>query len=172
MTIIKKPKRSFKNSNGLSIDKYFALEKECLELIKKNYKCKCRKKHQHFPVIINSNSEKHELELSYQGTSIARMVSTKQTIKISDAEEQLDCIIRNLRRNKIRHLDLHHSGKNMCIDKYGIISLIDFDVASIGSDYESSVLQERAEKYGNGKYSSYLVDAKEKMMEMVKKVIE
>ena len=171
MGIIKIPKRSFKNSNGLSKDKYFMLEIDCLELIQKNYKCKCHKdkRRKHFPIIINYNIDKYELEMSDQGTSILQMISEKKKLKIKDAEKQIDCIIRNLKRSHIRHLDLHHSGKNMCVNKYGVISLIDFDVASIGSEYESTVLEERANKYGN--YKSYLIEAKKKMMDMVKKVM-
>ena len=169
MTIIKKPTREVKRSNGLHLPEYFLLEKECLELIEKNYKCKCKKKRSHFPKIVKSNLHKHEFELSDQGTSIDILITKNRKIDVPDIDEQLDCILDNLNRNKIRHLDLHDSGKNLCVDKYGTISLIDFDVASIGSNYLSTSLQIRASRYGS--YATYLVQAKSKMLEMVKKIM-
>ncbi len=169
MPIIKQPKREFKKSNGLTLPQYFRLEKACLEILNTNYKCKCARKRNHFPAILKCDIKKCIFELSDQGISIDTMIQERKKVRITDLDEQLDCILDNLKRNKIRHLDIHDSGKNMCIDKFGNISLIDFDVASIGNNYMSETLKERSNKYGN--YDQYLVKAKSKMLRMTKKVI-
>src|SRR6266853_1574433 len=101
MTIIKKPTRTFKKSNGLSLSEYFGLEKKCLELINKNYKCTCKKKRNHFPSIIRCDTFRHEFELSDQGTSIDKMILYRKKIYIRDIDEQIDCILDNLNRNGI-----------------------------------------------------------------------
>jgi len=169
MTIIKKPIRSFKKSNGLTLSEYFGLEKKCLELINKNYKCTCKKKRNHFPSIIRCDTFRYEFELTDQGMSIDKMILKRKKINIRDVDEQIDCILDNLNRNGIRHLDLHDSGKNVCIANDNTISVIDFDVASIGTTYLSKTLHHRAVKYGTD-YKSYLVIAKIKIQDMVKKV--
>ena len=48
-------------------------------------------------------------------------------------EEQIECIIYNLKKCKIKHFDMHPSGKNICLNKRGIISIIDFDMVSINN---------------------------------------
>jgi len=168
MTIIKKPTRKFKRSNGLDISEYILLEKECLELIEKNYKCNCKHKRSHFPKMLRFDRGKTEFELTDQGTSIDTMIAKKRKINIPDIDEQINCILDNLKKNKIRHLDLHDSGKNVCVDKHGTISLIDFDVASIGSIYRSTTLHDRAQKYGS--YDEYLVQAKTKILNMINQI--
>lgn len=168
MTIIKKPTRKFKRSNGLELSEYIILEKDCLELIEKNYKCKCKQKRSHFPKIIKFDRVRSEFELTDQGSSIDTMITNKKRITVPDMDEQIDCILDNLSRNKIRHLDLHDSGKNVCVDKAGTISLIDFDVASVGSTFKSTTLHSRAKKYGN--YEDYLVQAKTKIQDMINKI--
>ena len=52
----------------------------------------------------------------------------------------------NLRRTKIKHLDLME--KNLCINKKGELSLIDFDIAAIKNRYLSREIQKRAVGYG------------------------
>src|SRR5205085_2010613 len=143
---------------------YFKLEKDCLDILKKNYQCTCSHQRQHFPTILKSDPQKFKFELTDQGTSIDVLISEHRKVKIADLEEQIDCIVSNLRRNRIRHLDIHDSGKNMCVDKSGNISLIDFDVATIGNQYLSDTLKERMERYGG--YEQYFVNAKHKMLKM------
>ena len=53
------------------------------------------------------------------------------SIIVRDIEQQVNCIIYNLKKNKIKHLDMHISGKNICINKKGHLSVIDFDYAVI-----------------------------------------
>ena len=168
MGIIKKPTRKLKRSNGLYLSEYMQLEKECLEMLENNYKCKCKKKRSHFPKIIKVDLQNSEFELTDQGKSIDILIKKKKKMKIPDIDDQIDCILDNLNRNKIRHLDLHDSGKNVCVDKHGTISLIDFDVASIGSNYLSITLHERANKYGT--YATYLIEAKKKIFDMIDQI--
>ena len=44
------------------------------------------------------------------------------------------------------------SGKNICINNKGIISLIDFDIASIDNNYKSEKIKNRANAYDKDGY--------------------
>lgn len=67
-------------------------------------------------------------------------------------EEQIECIIYNLKKCKIKHLDIYPNGRNICINNKGIISLIDFDIASIDNNYKSEKIKNRANEYDKDDY--------------------
>ena len=145
MTNIIKITKNYRNNNpwtGLTRKEAFNLEKNCLTILNSNFKCLCDVKCEHFPKIIYCNLDKYKFVLSNCGYSFNKyelLVKTKKIkpITIKNMEEQIECIIYNLKKCKIKHLDMHPCGKNICLNKKGILSLIDFDIASIDNKYKS-----------------------------------
>jgi tRNA A-37 threonylcarbamoyl transferase component Bud32 len=92
----------------------------------------------HFPEILQVLNKK--LFLTHCGISLKEYEKTQNGIndtffnssgKLSDqAELQVECIISNLKKNKIKHWDL--SNNNICI-KDNLLYLIDFDQSSINN---------------------------------------
>ena len=111
-------------------DDSYKLEKKCLTLLNQNYECTCRQGsiYHHFPNIINNYDFATTLVLSNNGTSIDKL---NENVNVYNIDEQLDCIINNLKKNKINHLDMVPDGRNLCVNKNGVISLIDFEISEI-----------------------------------------
>ena len=139
--------------NGLSKIESYELEYLCLSKLNENFVCICQNKdNHHFPKIINMNDSELKFTFSHCGTSLDKL---KYEIKILNCENQVDCIIHNLRKNNIIHLDMVSNGKNLCITDDGILSLIDFDIASIDNKYLSTKIEKRFTNYGNN-YDDYI----------------
>lgn len=143
--------------NGLTRKEGFDLEKDCLIILNSNFKCLCDVKCEHFPKIISYNGDKYKFIFSNCGYSLNKyelFVKTKviKPIIIKNMEEQIECIIYNLKKCKIKHLDMVSNGKNICINNKGIISLIDFDIASIDNNYKSEKIKNRANAYDKDGY--------------------
>ena len=125
--------------NGLNKKHSYQLEKECLLLLNKNFECICEKKMQHFPVIFNCDDDNCIFLLSHCGKLIKELRSPstkkieKKLYKHKNLYTQVDCILYNLKKNKIKHLDMD-KGKNLCLNKSGVVSLIDFDIAIINDN--------------------------------------
>ena len=85
-------------------------------------------------------------------------------------EEQLKCIIYNLKKCKIKHLDMHPNGKNLCINERGIISVIDFDAAVINNNYKSKKIKDSANKYKNNNH--YYNNLKKKIISIINNVMK
>ena len=117
---------------GEDVEGPFLLEKECLPLLNKNFKCICSKPRIHFPKIIEYNEEEFKFTLTHCGTDLGYFLRRKSLSR--GASKQVKCIIYNLKINKIIHRDI--AFRNLCINKNGDLSLIDFDVASIGECWE------------------------------------
>tara|TARA_Y100001970_G_C13865252_1_gene666217 strand:- start:67 stop:552 length:486 start_codon:yes stop_codon:yes gene_type:complete len=81
-------------------------------------------------------------------------------------EEQVDCIVHNLKKCGIRHLDMHLTGKNICVNDQSIISVIDFDIAAIGNSYRSEQLAERG---GEVDSETYYTDLRETIIAIINK---
>jgi RIO-like serine/threonine protein kinase len=123
--------------NGLTKNQAIALESQCLS----------RLNSEHFPKLIESNGDC--LIMSYQGVSLDKL--RKNTI-IPNPKKQIREIIKQLEENNIVHLDMHSSGKNLCVDKNGTLSIIDFDMAVIDDTVMSNTLQHFYDIYlNNGK---------------------
>ena len=140
--------------SGLSRVAGYNLEKDCLLLLEKNFECTCGLGSYHFPIIKNYIDDEYKFELSDCGTSLdiyqKKIINEEiNPYKIYKLEEQIECIIKNL----IKHLDMHLSGKNICITEDGIISLIDFDIASIDDFYLSKKISKAANDYGEDYYN-------------------
>ena len=147
--------------SGLTVKESFELEKDCLTLLHSNFECICGNRCKHFPKIISCDPIIRKLIISERGYSLNKyelLLKTKkiEPIKVKNIEKQIDCIIHNLEKSKIKHLDMCPSGKNICVNKKGIISIIDFDISSINDNYNSEKIKILANKYGKDNYYNEL----------------
>lgn len=147
--------------SGLTNKEQFVLEKMCLEKLNSNFKCLCRNKCRHFPSIVSISNG--SLKLSNCGVSLnnyRNFVKNKEIdpIRINNVEEQINCILNNLEKNNIKHLDMCLDGKNLCVSKTGVLSLIDFNIASIDDKYTTDKIKTRLQNYGNDRksYNKYM----------------
>lgn len=147
--------------SGLNKKQEFILEKACLEKLNNNFKCLCRNKCRHFPSIVSISNG--SLKLSNCGVSLnnyKNLVKNKEIdpIRIKNVEEQINCILNNLEKNNIKHLDMCLDGKNLCVSKTGVLSLIDFNIASIDDKYTTDKIKARLQNYGNDRksYNKYM----------------
>ena len=118
----------------------YLIEKKCLLKLEKNYKCICGG-YNHFPKIIKSYDIFNTFVLTYHGNSCNNI---KEKIKIKNSQKQINCIMQNLKRSNILHTDtviysrnsLKYKtiGRNICVDKNGVISLIDFGLVKTGEN--------------------------------------
>ena len=92
--------------SGLTRREGFDLEKECLSILNSNFKCLCSDKQEHFPKLITSVPNEYKFVLSNCGKSVFELSKQNEKINIKNIEEQVDCIIYNLKQCKIKHLDL------------------------------------------------------------------
>lgn len=166
--ILKSYRVGIKPSNGLNQHNSFLLELSCLKKIEKHYTCICAVKKTHFPKIVKIDVKRRQIGLTNRGESVKDIIEKKINIKAINVEEQLKCIIHNLKKRQIRHLDMAENGKNMCVNKKGTISLIDFDYASIGDKYKSPKIKSSASRFGN--YDEYLEHFTKQFMIILNKV--
>jgi len=154
--------------NGLTREQAFTLEKDCLTLLNNNFECICNIKcSSHFPIIKELIEDKFTFILSNCGPDIKSY--NKQNIEkmhINNINEQINCIIHNLKKNKIINFDLSKNGKNICISKEGIISMIDFDMAVIDNNILSTQLQKYYDK--QNKNNVYYDNCRKKLMIITK----
>lgn len=169
--ITKKPQWYKKTNhwNGLTRKEGFDLEKDCLTILNSNFECLCDVKCEHFPKIISYNEDKYKFIFSNCGYSLDKykLLLKKKVIKpiiIQNMEDQIDCIIYNLKKCKIKHLDIHYNGRNICINNKGIISLIDFDLASIDNNYKSKTLKKLGNRNDKG---DYYIQLKQKLISII-----
>ena len=104
--------------NGLTRKEGFVLEKDCLIILNSNFECLCHVKRSHFPKLIAYSTSKCKFLLSNCGYSLDKyelLVKTNKIkpITIKDMEEQIKCILHNLEKCKIKHLDIHPDGRNI-----------------------------------------------------------
>ncbi len=150
--------------NGLSKIESYYLEYLCLSKLNKNFVCICQNKdNHHFPKIININDSELKFTFSHCGTSLDKL---KYEINILNYEKQVDCILHNLKKNNVIHLDMTKNGKNLCITDNGILSLIDFDIAIINNKYLSAKLEKRFKNYGNS-YDDYIKKFRQKILSIL-----
>jgi hypothetical protein len=129
------------------------LEKDCLTSLNRNFECICKhKKNNHFPEFIKIDNNER-IHMTYCGVNIKTMsrenwgISEIQKYKesyinIDDAEEQVNCIIYNLKKNGILNLDNHLHGNNLCI-LGNTIYMIDFGNAITPNNIKCKFILER-----------------------------
>ena len=154
--------------NGLTRKEACDNENQCLTILNYNFECLCDVKCSHFPKIISFDPDKYGFILSNCGLSLDNyniLVKTKKIkpIIITNIDKQIECIIYNLKKSKIKHLDIKPG--NICINKNGILSLIDFDISSIDNNYKSWKIKKRANSYDNG--GGYYINIKNKLITII-----
>ena len=166
MSYRKSVRYSKKLWNGLSKIESYDLEYLCLSTLNDNFVCICQNKYNHhFPKIINMNESELKFTFSHCGKSLDKL---KYEIKILNYENQVDCILHNLIKNNIAHLDMTKNGKNLCITDDGILSLIDFDIARINNKYLSAKIEKRFKNYGNN-YDDYITKFRQEILSILMK---
>ena len=78
------------------------------------------------------------------GKSINK-IKEKKNIKKELIDEQIKCILHNLEKSKVTHLDMHPSGKNMTLND-NTLGLIDFNIAIIDENPKSNKIKLRYQK--------------------------
>ena len=121
---------------GLHSSNTNMLEIMCLDELKKNFKCNCNKKRNHLPEILNTreNAKDYIIEMTHTGTAIKHLSKekiSKLKKKKLELNNQINCILANLKRAKVYHSDMHIDGKNMTMTDDGDLCLIDFDISYI-----------------------------------------
>jgi len=166
---VKKMRASNSRWSGLDRKQAWAMECRCLRLLEQHYVCHCRRKRRHFPVIFAANSAKQTIEMSLQGKSIRSMLDEGgRRYSPSSVDEQLDCICANMHRAGVQHLDMVRNGKNLCIDADGTISVIDFDIASVGPHCPTEKLEKRVAKMGGHRH--YLESFRDQLRHILRKL--
>ena len=118
------------------------------DILNNNFECICSDKPRiHFPKIIKHDENELEFELTHCGNSFPEPTwGTSSPLAFEEKimaplrermggenppepDKQIQCIIHNLKINKI----IHHGicGSHLCIDEKGNLSLIDFDECDI-----------------------------------------
>ena len=139
---------------GMSLEHSYNLEKIYLTKITNNFECICKKKKQHFPNIYNFNDKNKSFLLRHCGYSIENISNNRKMFKNYkpiNPREQIKCIIYNLKKSNIKHLDMNLSGRNLCLNKNGELSLIDFNTAVYKNLCFSKQMIKHLIKYGVGK---------------------
>ena len=104
----------------------FLLELDCLSRLNSlAWSVRDRKP---FPIILEYSLETLTITMSNCGKSLDRL---EKDLEIPDAEAQVKRIAWALHASEIVYLDMHPSGKNLCANHLGQLSIIDFDVASL-----------------------------------------
>jgi predicted Ser/Thr protein kinase len=117
--------------SGLTEKESFELELEIYNRLKG---------YPHFPKLLRFGS--NWLQLQYVGKSFHDI---KQCPKF-EPDKQIDAIFKTLNKCNIVHLDLHSTGKNICV-KNKTIYLIDFDIAIVDNYAPTPELLERLSNY-------------------------
>lgn len=146
--------------SNLTRKKSYRLETKCLKSLEKNYICTCGHgvKNPHFPRVISEDKKTLIMSMSWAGETVSALRLKKVPINIPNMEAQIKCILSNLNRAGVYHLDMHKSGKNLCIQQ-DTLSLIDFDIARIKKGNkirpETPMLISKLEHYQNPTYDEY-----------------
>ena len=134
---------------------YFCKHKEYIALkileniskiiIPKNYKYV-----NFFPIVIDYKINNFII-LSNEGIDLQKIKTMNYKIIVYNTIQQINFIIKILNKSGIEHLDLNLNGKNICINKKGKISLIDFDICYI-KNYDKKLnikMRERLSRHRN-----------------------
>jgi len=111
-------------------------EIKVLQFLEDNFINEPKIDHYPFAKLINTesctiHSNCHIITLTHCGITAlenAKLVATQNNIQPVNLYNTIECIINNLRNNLIRHSDT--KADNVCINKNGYVSLIDFERAN------------------------------------------
>jgi len=121
---IKTFRNKFSPHNGKTAYQNFILELDCLGRI--NEVMSNNNEYEHFPILLGYDSKALTIRMSNRGRSIKDL---REPILVEGLHRQVNNIHRILTEARVIHLDCTGNGKNLLINKSGILSLIDFDIA-------------------------------------------
>ena len=116
------------------------------------------------PILIKCIPEEFKFILTDCGVSFWKL---RDDINISNLDSQVNNIIHKLRSCGIIYLDNHSSGKNLCVSKDGIISLIDFDGCVIDSKFKTNKMKKMFEDKHNNNINQHYRDLKQGLLDIV-----
>ncbi|ATX65068.1 hypothetical protein [Roseinatronobacter bogoriensis] len=135
----KRFRNRFGVSSGLTKKQAFFLELDCLSRIAE---CCDIEAQQHFPILIDYDTEQFTITTSHNGISLKDI---REVIAVPDFNCQLSLILSTLSKAQVAHLDCHPNGKNLTVSNEGIISLIDFDNAQVKDQPFNHIMRNRYE---------------------------
>lgn len=139
-------------------------EKNILIRLNKNFECICKKKKDnHFPIYhkdMMTGRGHLGLVLSNCGNNLRQ--SPNQNI--DDIEEQIDCIVYNMKKSNIIQLDIGYKGNNLCV-KNGTLSMIDFGQSVMDNIAVNDFFKNALKNEIFGKY--YYIILKEQLLWIV-----
>ena len=120
-----------------------------------HFSCKCSGgPFEHFPKIVNYNEESLSINMSNLGSSLNKPGVREQVLahlQPKDIFMQVQCIVDNLERANVKHLDCPKNGQNICWDGRSL-SLIDFDACLVNNlTFPNRVIRKWNSNYGNWK---------------------
>ena len=100
-------------------------EKNILIRLNNNFECICKKKKDnHFP-IYHKDMMTSRGDLGLVLSNCGNNLRQSPNQNIDDIEDQIDCIVYNMKKSNIIQLDIGYNGNNLCV-KNGTLSMIDF----------------------------------------------
>jgi tRNA A-37 threonylcarbamoyl transferase component Bud32 len=111
----------------------FKTEVNCLKKLQDNYTPHPDVSHYPFPKLVSVDEDNYSLTTSYCGVNAlnnnftAKKRRVKNKILPVNLTSTIECIIDNLNNNNIIHNDI--TNNNVCVDKSGNVSLIDFEMS-------------------------------------------
>ena len=81
----------------------YNVEKYCLNQIKKNFKCYCKNKKNHFPTILYYNDCINTIIMTHRGVSLKYLA---KNIRVENYTEQINCILKNLKSLNLNQNDI------------------------------------------------------------------
>jgi predicted Ser/Thr protein kinase len=166
---VKKPKPRLSSGgisrySGLNKFESFQLEVKCLQLLEQHYVCTCGHgvKNYHFPRIIDTDKGQLRITMTWAGETIKDLIDKHIPFTIPDKDKQINCIFDNLQRAGVYHIDMHTSGKNLCLANKETLALIDFDIARYKVDDKlkpsNFQIKKRANSYKHPSYRSVCLE--------------
>ena len=99
--------------SGICTRQEFNLEVKVLKKLQSMYECDCFPEEtrvhsttRHFPIVHDIDSKKKKIIMSYQGRPLNKLRYCRKKFSIPNWTEQLHCIVANLNRCRIKHLDI------------------------------------------------------------------
>lgn len=122
----RKASRTRNKWSGLSAEQAFSLEVSCLERLRA---VKDDAEFHPFPEVRYSSRETLEIEMSYCGQTLTSLAEKGVKLRVPEWEAQVANIVRLLEKAGVMHFDIHPNGQNLCVNEFGQLALIDFDIA-------------------------------------------
>lgn len=121
---VKRFTSKYQTWNSMSAYQCFILELDCLSRI--NCAMQSRNKTKHFPILVDFDLNTLTITISNNGNALNKL---KEPFVVKNLSLQIEEIFETLKQAKVIHLDMVTSGKNVVVNKEGILTIIDFNMA-------------------------------------------